>query len=253
LDTRETERHAGFQVELQRDFLKRAPHMLAALRHRVEPLLRAETPAAQVPELSELCRAAHSFAGHAGIAGFRESAQMSSALGALLGELLEKPKELTPSSLRTIVDACDSLAALCEPSTDSTPETAAAAVVLVVDDDAICRRAGRLALARLNVATIGVDDPRLALRLLAENPFSLIFLDVEMPGMNGFDLCKQLRMLPANQATPVVFVTSLAGFESRERASASGGNDLIAKPFLPMELAVKALSLLRRTYVSRQP
>ena len=73
-----------------------------------------------------------------------------------------------------------------------------------------------------------------------------LFLDVAMPGMNGFDLCKELRALPSNQTTPVIFVTTLAGLDSRERAFASGGNDLIAKPFLPIDLAVKAFSLLRR-------
>lgn len=119
-------------------------------------------------------------------------------------------------------------------------------MVLVVDDDMICRRAACKALSRINVATISVDDPQVALRLLAENRFSLILLDVEMPGTSDFDICEKLRTLPANQTTPVVFVISLSGFEHREQSFASGGSDLIAKPFLPMELAVKALRLLRQ-------
>jgi DNA-binding response OmpR family regulator len=251
LSTTETERNVAFQTELQDDFRKRAPQMLAALHERVEPVLRAETEVTQVQELSQLCRTAHAFAGHAGIAGFQEVAQMSSALVALLRELLEKPKEITPSSLRTIVDACDTLTVLSASS--PAPPQQTAAVVLAVDDDVICRRAVRLALARLDVAAISVEDPQMALRLLAENPFSLILLDVEMPGMNGFELCRELRKLSTNQATPVLFVTSLADFGSRDRASASGGNDLIAKPFLPMELAVRTLSLLRRSRLPPQP
>ncbi len=242
----EADKQAAFQAEIRSGFLGRAPRMLTTLRERIEPLLQAEDEAARAPQLSELGRIAHSFAGHAGLAGFQDLAQISSALVALLTELVEKPKEVTDSSLRTIVDACDFLPDLLARSTEAPTETAAPIQVLVVDDDAICRRAVRLALARLNAATISVDDPLAALRLLKENPFSLIFLDVEMPGMNGFELCRELRTLPANQGTPVVFVTTLAGFESRESALASGGNDLIAKPFLPMELAVKAFSLLRR-------
>jgi len=62
-----------------------------------------------------------------------------------------------------------------------------------------------------------------------------------MPGMNGFELCSKLRTLPVHKKTPVVFVTSLTDFESRASSTMSGGNDLIAKPFLFMELAVKAL------------
>ncbi len=245
-ETRETQRHASFQTQIQDGFAKRAPEMLAALRERIEPLLRAEADDTRIPELSEMHRIIRSFSGHAGIAGFQELAQMSSALEALLRELLEKPKELTDSSLRTIVDACDFLDLLSTRSPDSAPDAAGPTVVLVVDDDMICRRAACLALTRINVATISVDDPQVALRLLAENRFRLILLDVEMPGMSGFDLCEKLRTLPANQTTPVVFVTSLSGFENREQSFASGGSDLIAKPFLPMELAVKALSLLRQ-------
>jgi DNA-binding response OmpR family regulator len=53
-----------------------------------------------------------------------------------------------------------------------------------------------------------------------------------------------LRALPAHSKTPVVFVTGLTDFESRARSTLSGGNDLIAKPFLFMELAVKALNFI---------
>jgi PleD family two-component response regulator len=206
-----------------------------------------------VAEISALSRIAHSFAGHAGIAGFSDLSQISSALVALLTELLDRPAEATDSSLRTVVDACDFLPHLLATSGEEAAEAPAAIQVLVVDDDVFCRRAVRQALTRLKAATLTVDDPQTALRLLQENPFSLILLDVEMPGLNGFDLCAALRRLPANAQTPVVFVTTLDGFESRDRAMACGGNDLIAKPFLPMELAVKALSLLRRRPANGSP
>ena len=67
-----------------------------------------------------------------------------------------------------------------------------------------------------------------------------------MPGMNGFELCTKLRNLPAHKTTPVVFVTSLNDFDSRASSMMSGGNDFIGKPFLFMELAVKALVHLLR-------
>jgi twitching motility two-component system response regulator PilG len=81
---------------------------------------------------------------------------------------------------------------------------------------------------------------------LRENSFDLIFLDAEMPELNGFQLCTELRKLPTNKTTPVIFVTSLTKFEVRAQSSLAGGNDLIAKPFLMMELAVKALTYLLR-------
>ena len=77
-----------------------------------------------------------------------------------------------------------------------------------------------------------------------------MFLDVDMPGMSGFELCTKLRDLPGYKQTPVVFVTSLTDFESRTNSTMSGGNDFIAKPFLFMELAVKALIYVFRSRLS---
>ena len=60
-----------------------------------------------------------------------------------------------------------------------------------------------------------------------------------MPGKSGFEVCEQIRALSNNRTTPVIFVTGQTDFESRAKLSLSGGNDLIGKPFLPLELAVK--------------
>jgi len=85
-----------------------------------------------------------------------------------------------------------------------------------------------------------------AYKMLSESKFDLIFLDVDMPGMSGFELCTKLRTLPAHKKTPVVFVTSLNDFENRTNSTMSGGTDFIAKPFLFIELAVKALVYVLR-------
>jgi CheY-like chemotaxis protein len=62
-----------------------------------------------------------------------------------------------------------------------------------------------------------------------------------MPGMTGYELCAKLRALPQHKKTPVVFVTSLNDFDNRTSSTMAGGNDFIAKPFLFIELTVKAL------------
>ena len=80
---------------------------------------------------------------------------------------------------------------------------------------------------RPQLKPIAVDNPQAAYNLLIETRFDLIFLDVDMPGMNGFELCSKLRMLPPHKLTPVVFVTSLNDLESRANSTMSGGNDLI--------------------------
>src|SRR5439155_1390574 len=120
------------------------------------------------------------------------------------------------------------------------------ASILVVDDEPISRRAVTYALEKAKLKSTSMEDPLAAYELLSHKRFDLIFLDVDMPGMSGFELCTKLRTLPAYKKTPVVFVTSLNDFESRANSSMSGGNDFIGKPFLFLELAVKGLVYVLR-------
>ena len=106
----------------------------------------------------------------------------------------------------------------------------------------LSRRAITYALEKAGLKSVSVEESQTALNLATETSFDLIFLDVQMPGMDGFDLCAKIRALPTNKNTPVIFVTSLADFKSRARSSLSGGADLIAKPFMFIELSVKALA-----------
>ena len=113
--------------------------------------------------------------------------------------------------------------------------------ILVVDDEPISRRAIIYALEKAHLQSVSADDPNAALKLLEEKNFDLVFLDVDMPGMTGHELCAKLRNLPHYKKTPVVFVTALSDFDSRTNSLMAGGNDFIAKPFLFIELTVKAL------------
>ena len=67
--------------------------------------------------------------------------------------------------------------------------------MLVVDDDDISRMAILTALERANLDSEGVENPRAALETLANHPFDLIFLDINMPEMSGFEVCQKLRKL----------------------------------------------------------
>jgi CheY-like chemotaxis protein len=237
---------AEFQAELRREFIESLAGTLATLRAQLQALIKADSEMARLKQIHDLYRKVHALTGNAGIAGLLQIAQMSDALEALLKELNEKPANITASTLRTAALSIDFLGYLFEHGTVPDRQGIPPANILVVDDEAISRRAVTYSLEKAKLKSVTVEDPQTALRLLSENKFDLIFLDVDMPDMNGFELCTRLRNLPAHRKTPVVFVTSLTDFESRASSTMSGGNDFIAKPFLFIELAVKALIYVLR-------
>jgi DNA-binding response OmpR family regulator len=245
----DSEADAAFQDDLRRSFLEALPACIAACRAHLQSAIRSAGEEQRVKYLQELYRRVHTITGNAGMAGVVTIAQMTDALEALIKELYEKPKNINASTLRTVALTVDFLNLLFERTPIAEPKlmpSPAKPNILVVDDEAISRRAITYALEKAKLASSSVENPEAALTLLAENKYDLVFLDVDMPGMNGFELCTKLRGFQRNHATPVVFVTGLTDFESRANSTMSGGNDLIAKPFLFMELAVKALVYVLR-------
>jgi CheY-like chemotaxis protein len=235
------ENDAEFQADLRKTFIENLPTTLFAIRSGVQAIIKAENEMARLKQVYELYRQVHALNGNAGIAGLVQIAHMSSAFEALLKEVYEKPKNINASSIRTMASAVDFLGILFEKGTLPDKQEIPLSKILVVDDEAISRRAIVYALEKARLKSVNVEDPQQALKLLTENDFDLIFLDVDMPGMSGFELCAKLRALPQHKKTPVVFVTSLNDFDNRTSSTMAGGNDFIAKPFLFIELTVKAL------------
>ena len=69
------------------------------------------------------------------------------------------------------------------------------------------------------------------LRLVQEMRPDLIFLDVNLPDIDGFELCRRIRSMPHHAKAPIVFLTSRHTSEDVKAAIQGGGNDFIAKPF----------------------
>lgn len=93
---------------------------------------------------------------------------------------------------------------------------------------------------RVQVATSG---PK-ALELAARRPPNLILLDVMMPGMDGYAVCKALKNNPLTREVPVIFLTALNGAEDETRAFDAGAADFVAKPFTPATLLARVQSQL---------
>jgi CheY-like chemotaxis protein len=231
-----------YEAKLIAEFLANAPRKLGKLRTGHQALVNAKRGDECLTKLFEMRRLARLLAGAASVAGFREFARLANALEALFIKLHRKPANIMPSVIRTIAHAVDLLAALFDNATKSEVEMLPISpTILVVDDEVISREAICFAIEQADLRAVSVDDARAAERLLQETHFDLIFLDVEMPGLNGLDLCARIRKMATNRATPVVFVTGHSDFATWAKSSLSGGNDFIAKPFLSVELALKAL------------
>jgi CheY-like chemotaxis protein len=91
-----------------------------------------------------------------------------------------------------------------------------------------------------------VEGGEAALQLAREKPFDLIFLDVQMPGMDGFAACSRIHQTRRNHLTPVVFVTSYDDLDSRAKAAACGGCGFVPKQVLASQLTLVALSFILR-------
>lgn len=229
-------------TSLRERFKVRAGAVLAGLDAQLQGFLRARDEQVLCTSLDSMSRVIHTLTGSASIAGFPNVAQMSAALEALFGELRAQPVGITASTVRTVVRGIQTLRDMCgngDALVRSVPRQ-----VLVVDDDLISCLAVCAALERVQVCSVHLTDPQLALRVLAENRFDMVFLDVEMPGMSGLSLCMKMRAMPKHQKTPVVFVTGLADLDNVIKSSLLGNEEVIAKPFPPIELSVKALTYL---------
>jgi DNA-binding response OmpR family regulator len=236
-----SEADAAFQAELRDTFIASLPSTLVALRGSLQSLSKSSGEVAQLKYIHELYCRVHSVNGNAGISGLTRIAHLAAALEALLKELYEQPKNINSSTLRTVAAAVDFLGFLFESGTRQDKQELPAASILVVDDEDLSRRAIVYALEKAQLQAITVEDPNKAINMLSEKSFNLVFLDVNMPGMTGYELCARLRSLPLHKKTPVVFVTVLSDFDNRASSTMAGGNDFIAKPFLFIELTVKAL------------
>ena len=229
------------QGDLRATFIEGLPQTLASLRAIMMTLVKASSQVDQLKSIYDLYRQIHALTGSAGLAGFNLIAKMADSIEALLKELYEKPKNINQSTIRTVAAAVDFLGFLFERGVQSEKQEVPQASILVVDDEPISRRAVIYALEKAHLTSTNAEDPTSALKLLEEKNFDLIFLDVDMPGMTGYELCAKIRNMPQFKKTPVVFVTALSDFDARTHSMMAGGNDFIAKPFLFIELTVKAL------------
>lgn len=118
--------------------------------------------------------------------------------------------------------------------------------VLVVDDEAPMRFLLSKQLKRAGFDTVTAADGEAALTTAAANAFDAIVLDVVMPGLDGFEVCRRLKANPLTADVPVLFLSASCSGEFRRRAFRLGADDFLAKPFETDELPTYIQAILRR-------
>ena len=126
--------------------------------------------------------------------------------------------------------------------------------VLIVDDDSDIRDLLRMdfEVVGFDVATAnnGLEGLKVA---QTQGPFDLILLDVMMPKLDGFDVCKRLRATPEAAHTPIILLTAKGQLEDKVRGFTAGADDYLVKPFEFQELMVRMRALFRRTGLNTKP
>lgn len=103
-------------------------------------------------------------------------------------------------------------------------------LVMIIDDDATTRMIASQFLSQSGFRVADAEDGHRALNVIDEIRPDLILLDVEMPGLNGFEVCESLRKNPAFGLTPILMLTGLENDETIDRAFIAGATDFATKP-----------------------
>ena len=125
------------------------------------------------------------------------------------------------------------------------------AEILVVDDDARLREVVRYALAREGFEVREAVDGLRALAAVAEREPNLVVLDVHMPELDGWEVCRRLRA--SGRRTPILFLSTGADEIDRVVGLELGADDFLGKPFSPRELVSRVKAILRRTVPAPEP
>ncbi len=218
--------------------LNAIPDTVVSLRRALHESTREGGDPSALPEFFQTI---HGLAEQMAVLGQRPLHYLAGQMEALAHDLSRFPEQVNPSALRTLGQAVDFLSTLIPDAVRLKLKDPGAAQVLVVDDEDGARKIIMAAMRIANLKSMAADTPSNGLAALGVQGFDLIFLDVGLPEMNGFELCSRIRALPMHEKTPIIFITGMATFQNRVQSSLSGGNDFVGKPFNISELGLKAL------------
>jgi putative two-component system response regulator len=118
--------------------------------------------------------------------------------------------------------------------------------ILLVDDHPTSRMTAATLLSMEGYKVLEADCGSVALQLVSQNKPDLILLDVMMPEMDGFEVCRRLKQDEQTRLIPIIFITALHDRRSRIQGIEAGGDDFLTKPFDRLELSARVKSLVQQ-------
>lgn len=117
---------------------------------------------------------------------------------------------------------------------------------MVVDDSQVNLNLMTDLLQEYGYQATPINDPNHALEVASQTPPDLVLMDIEMPGMNGFEACKRLKAMEALKDVPVIFISGLTEATDKVKAYHAGGVDFVTKPYQIEEINIRIQSHLQR-------
>ncbi len=117
--------------------------------------------------------------------------------------------------------------------------------ILIVEDERKIADTLKFGLSEFGFHVEVAYDGTVGYHLFSAQDFNLVILDINLPGMNGYDLCKAIRL--KDQHIPIIMLTSMIALEDKIEGYDSGADDYMVKPFEFKELLLKIRALLKRT------
>jgi len=141
----------------------------------------------------------------------------------------------TVTSLKPLIgEGAISVGPFIQPQRDQRP------VVACIDDSKTVQRNVRLILETSGYQVMGLTEPARAITALARQKPNLVLMDISMPEVDGYELCRMLRQSDLLKDVPIVMLTGRDGLIDRIRARMVGATDYLTKPFTPQELLTLA-------------
>lgn len=118
------------------------------------------------------------------------------------------------------------------------------AKILIAEDEADIRELIKITLSFSGFEVVAAEDGRRALELAQEDSYDLIMMDVQMPHMDGYEACREMKKLPSLRHIPIVFLSAKGQSSEVRQGFGAGAIDYMLKPFAPDELITRINQIL---------